>query len=318
MEGDEKQVALAGGALQVRWEEKNLPPFASAKDEAPSFHHAAVKCRGGMLSPCGGVKKQIIENRVRRWPEERMQARFITIVTFCFILASMSEASATRSQLSPTLDSQIVEAKTVYLTAEILHPKDEKSPFSSELDTILALASGTRIWFAYKPATAEKADIIIKIVEDRTFGASWTLTLYVYDPEENRELYKEKREYVELRNDVHRLMNHLLNAVLERRKLNKEEAQQDAERVRAEEEAERERAGKDYEQGIGPARITCDAVKVYANRGAERRVKRVLDKGERVTIITPANSEAVIRIGDIVGYVDARCVEVLLVPVQKD
>jgi hypothetical protein len=44
---------------------------------------------------------------------------------------------------------------------------------------------------AYRLAAAEKADIIIKITEDRSFGATWTLTLHVYDPEDNRELYKE-------------------------------------------------------------------------------------------------------------------------------
>ncbi len=106
-------------------------------------------------------------------------------------------------------------------------------------------------------------------------------------------------------------MNHLLNAVLAQRKLNRDEAQQEAERIREEEKAERERAGKDFEQGVGPAQITCEAVNAYANRGAERRVRRILTKGERVMIITPANNEAVIKIGDIVGYVDARCVQVL-------
>jgi len=214
-------------------------------------------------------------------------------------------------QQPPTLDSQIIEAKTAFLTTEVLYPKDDKHSFASELDTISNFASGTKLWLVYKPASAEKADIIIKIVEDRTLGTIWTLTLHVYDPEDNRESYQEKREYVELKNDIHRLMNHLLNAVLEQRKLNRVEAQQEVERVRDAKEAEKERAGKDYEQGVGPAQITCDNVVLYANRGADRRVKRILNKGERVTIITPANEESVIGIREIVGYVDARCVQVL-------
>lgn len=248
-----------------------------------------------------------------------------------FILASVLARPATRPQQNSAPDSQIVlavpqrpseplecAAKTAFLTAAILYRKDEKSSFASELDTILTIASGTGIWSVYKPATAERAEIIIKIVEDRTLGATWTLTLHVYDPEDNRELYKEEREYVDLTNDVHRLMNHLLNAVVEQRKLYREEAQREEEMVRQEERAERERAGRDYEQGVGSAQITCDHVKVYANRAAERRVRRILDKGERVTIIMPANSEAVIKIGDSIGYVDARCVQVLPVPTSKD
>ncbi len=207
-----------------------------------------------------------------------------------------------RPQQPPTPDSQIIEAKTAFLTAEILYPKDDKHSFASELDTISNIASGTKLWSVYRPATAENADIIIKIVEDRTLGTKWTLTLHVYDPEDNRKLYQEKREYVELKNDVHRLMNHLLNAVLEERRLDRQEAQH---------AKEKEKALSEYEARVGPAQITCDSVRLYANRGADRRVNRILNKGEHVTIITPANNEAVIRIGDIVGYVDAQCVEVL-------
>ena len=225
---------------------------------------------------------------------------FSAVAALQLFLFGLVLPTIARSQQPPTLDSQIVEAKTAYLTAEVLYPKDDKHSFASELDTISNIASRTRLWLVYHPVAAEKADIIIKIVEDRTLGSMWTLTLHVYDPEDNRELYQEKREYVELKNDMHRLVNHLLDAVLEQRKLNREEARQEV-----------EKGERDYETGVGPAQITCDNVKMFANRGAERRVKRFLNKGKHVTIVTPANSEAVIRIGDIVGYVDARCVQLL-------
>lgn len=211
----------------------------------------------------------------------------------------------------PSVDSQIVAAKTAFLTSEILFPRTEKSSFATELDAILTIATSTKVWSVYKPAAASNADIIIKIVEDRSLGVPWTLTLHVYEPENNRELYKETREYVELTNDVHRLMNHLLNAVVEQRRLNKEEAWQEAERLREEEAEEKERAEKDFENGIGPAKITCDNVKLYANRGAERRIRRILNKDDLVTITVTANSEVVVKIGDVTGYVDARCVQVL-------
>ncbi|SRR6266478_7007768 len=205
---------------------------------------------------------------------------FSAVAALLLLLFVLALPTTARPQQPPILDSQIVEAKTAYLTAEVLFPKDDKHSFASELATISNFASGTRLWSVYKPATAEKADIIMKIVEDRTLGSIWTLSLHVYDPEDNRELYQEKREYVELKNDIHRLMNHFLNTVLEQRRLNREEAQQEIERVRAEAESDKERAGRDYEQGVGPAQVVCDYVKVFANRGAERRVKRILNKGD--------------------------------------
>jgi len=229
--------------------------------------------------------------------------------SFCYVAAgfflffsALPLSKMVAAQAKQSLDSQIVNAKTAFLTAEILHAKDDKQPFTSELNTIGNIANETKIWAVYKPATAEKADIIMKIEEDRTFGAAWTLTLHVYDPEDNRELYTEKRDYVELTNDIHRLMNHLLNAVVEQKTMG---------RLGVQREAEKEKAPREQVRSIGTAEVTCNNVKLFANRGAERRVRLILNKGDRMTVVTLANSEVVVKVGDVWGYVDAECVRVL-------
>jgi hypothetical protein len=226
--------------------------------------------------------------------------RYVTL--FLLVVSALPPLKVGAARGQQYVDSQIANAKTAYLTSEILHPKGDKEPFTSELNSIVKIAYETKIWSVFKPATAEKADIIMKIVEDRTPGSVWTLTLHVYDPEDNRELYTEKREYIEISNDIHRLMNHLLNSVLEQRKFNKEESEQ---------KSERERAAKEHERSVGTAEVTCDNVKLFANKGAERRIRRILNKGDRVVIVTPANSETVVKVGDIWGYVDTECVRVL-------
>jgi hypothetical protein len=213
-------------------------------------------------------------------------------------------------QESSKVDSTIVSAKTAFLTSEILYARPDKGSFSGELDEILRIANSTRIWSVYRPASSTHAELIIKIVEDRVLGGNWTITLYVYDPEDNRELYKEGRNFVTLSNDVTRLINHLLDAVLEQRMRSKE-ARRRPDWIGAGEQTNKQKAKEDYEQGIGPAQITCGNVNLYANRAAVRRVRRVLKKGDIVRISVTANEEVVVKIGDDVGYVDAKCVHLL-------
>src|ERR1700737_3605634 len=105
---------------------------------------------------------------------------------FFFVLFPAAAASPPQS---PTLDLQVATAKTAYLTTKILYSKGEKSSskLDAELNSILTIAGGTKIWSIYRPASAEKAQIIIKIIEDRSSGAAWTLTLQVYAPEDGSE-----------------------------------------------------------------------------------------------------------------------------------
>ncbi len=103
-----------------------------------------------------------------------MTIRLVTNTLLLFAFASGLPAAARPQEgpPRPKLDSRIVAAKTAFLTTEILYPKTEKSSFTSELNTILAIASGTKVWTVYKPATATKAETIMKIVEDRRLGMS--------------------------------------------------------------------------------------------------------------------------------------------------
>jgi hypothetical protein len=120
---------------------------------------------------------------------------------------------SSRCQESKAVDPAIVQAKTAFVTSEMLFAKSDKESFSGELDDIIRIVNSSRIWTIYRPASSTQADLIIKIVEDRTLGAKWTITLHVYYPEDNRELYREDRNFVTLPNDVARLMNHLVDAV---------------------------------------------------------------------------------------------------------
>jgi hypothetical protein len=219
------------------------------------------------------------------------------------------------SQEPPRPDPKIVSAKTAFLTCEILYPKSEKGSFSTELDAIFKIANSTRIWSTYRPADATQAEIIIKIVEDRSLGTEWRLTLYVYDPEDNAELYKDERKFVTLSNDVTRLINHLVGSVLEERVRIREEAE--AAKEFARQQADRIHAEEEENKLKGPAQITCENVNLYANRAAVRRVLRVLKKGDIVKITVLADEEVIVKVGNEGGYIDAQCVQLLPLPSSK-
>jgi hypothetical protein len=135
----------------------------------------------------------------------------------------------------------------------------------------------------------------------------------VFNPENNEKIYSETRDLVDLPNDVSRLIAHFLAAVT-RQKQEYASALRAAAARREQREREdaygRKEAGQDGRpQGDIQVLITCQSVELYANRAAQRRVVRVLHKGELVGLIMPAQEEFVVRSGNDVGYVDARCID---------
>jgi len=248
-------------------------------------------------------------------PNARQGKCFIAVSLLVIFLSPFSQETVAggNSQEPPKPDPKIVSAKTAFFTCEIHHPKTDKDSFSIELDEINKIANSTRLWSVYRPTDATQADLIIKIVEDRILGTEWMLTLYVYDPENNTELYKEDRKYVTLSNDVTRLINHLVEPVLTERVRIREEARMEAVRIRAEAQENEEKAKEKAKEEalLGPARITCESVNLYANRAAVRRVIRVLKKGDIVKITLLADEEVIVKLGDEGGYVDAQCVQLL-------
>jgi hypothetical protein len=58
-------------------------------------------------------------------------------------------------------------AKTAQLLSEVVGQKSEKSSFNAEIDRILRIAEGTKLWANYRYMPGPHADIIIKIQEDR-------------------------------------------------------------------------------------------------------------------------------------------------------
>jgi hypothetical protein len=91
----------------------------------------------------------------------------------------------------PSFNTVLVSAKTAELIAEVQGKKTEKASFGPEIQKILRIANTTKLWSRYRYAVASKADIIIKVVEDRTFYASKTITLKVLNPDDNKEIYTE-------------------------------------------------------------------------------------------------------------------------------
>jgi hypothetical protein len=237
-----------------------------------------------------------------------------TVVKQVFILTGLllfGSASALPQDVQ--INSPILlTAKTAQLLSEVIGKKSEKSSFNAEIDRILRLAEEAKLWANYRYMSGPRADIIIKIEEDRTLVSSETISLTVFNPENNEKIYSETRDLVDLSNDVSRLIAHFLAAVA-RKKQEYSFALRDA----AARQEQRERKGvsarREVEQvsklqGDIQVKITCQSVELYANRASERRVVRVLHKGDLVSLVMPAQEEFVVKSGNDVGYVDAECV----------
>jgi len=90
-----------------------------------------------------------------------------------------------------------------------------------ELGRMERIAFGTNL-SKYFRMTTQRPDIIIKLHESVTLIETGTISLTVYDPDDNGVLYFEERPLVELNNDIARLISHFLIKVDEARKPYKE------------------------------------------------------------------------------------------------
>ncbi len=227
----------------------------------------------------------------------------------CILLLAASAFPQEATTSSPIF----LTAKTAQLLVEVIGQKSEKASFNAEMDRILRLADQTKLWGNYRYMPGPRADIIIKIEEYRTLVSSETISLTVFNPESNEKIYSETRDLVDLSNDVSRLIAHFLASV-SRQKQEHSSALKAAVVRREQRELEgasaRKEAGQDSRpQGDIQVLITCQSVELYANRAAQRRMVRVLHKGDLVSLITPAQDEFVVQSGKDVGYVDAECVD---------
>jgi hypothetical protein len=188
-----------------------------------------------------------------------------------------------------------LSARTAECIAEVEGRKSDKATFKPEIDQILRVVAGTKLWSRYRYAAASKADIIIKITEDRSVVDYETISFKVFDPEDNSQIYSETRSLVDLSNDVSRLVAHFLAAVDDERQQSEIAQKRDQENARL--------------RGEVQSKITCPNATVYANRGPQRRIIRTVSHGDSVAVLMQAGEELVVKLGTSVGYIDAACVE---------
>lgn len=134
-------------------------------------------------------------------------------------------------------DSRLLTATTVAVVAEVEYLRVDKSKYDNqaEVNRILRIVDDAGLFKTpafprapYRVTAAEKADIIVTIVE--SVALPQTVSLTVRDADTNDQLFEERRDLVELRNDIKRLIKHFLASVDDKR----------AEMERAEEVARRQ------------------------------------------------------------------------------
>jgi hypothetical protein len=68
-------------------------------------------------------------------------------------------------------------ARTAQLIVEVIGAKSQKPSFNAEINRILRLAGGTKLWANYRYMPGPNADIIVKIQEDQTLVGYETISL---------------------------------------------------------------------------------------------------------------------------------------------
>jgi hypothetical protein len=182
-------------------------------------------------------------------------------------------------------DNQLLgTAKSANLLTDVEWNKHRQFNSDLELRRMSRAVSGTQLWKHFRMATAG-ADIIMKLHEDATIIDSETITLTVYDPDDNGLIYSEERPLIDLDNDITRLISHFLAKVEEARKPFKEAQEaaarqrQDDEELRhaiaADEAAEAQRLKK---LKSGTVTVRPGGMKVHFNAGVNLEVREELLK----------------------------------------
>ncbi|HWZ97760.1 MAG TPA: PEGA domain-containing protein [Candidatus Dormibacteraeota bacterium] len=220
------------------------------------------------------------------------------------LLAGLLVFGASSRGQEPPISSILIHARSAQLLAEVIGRKDQKAGFNAEINRILNISDSTRLWSYFRVARGSHADIILKIQEDQTLVGSETISLTVFNPDDNEKLFDETRNLVDLDNDVSRLITHFLSQVQQEKEIAKkaEEARrQQAQKVL--EEAER----KDEQERKALLRVICPSVELYANRADQRTVRKVLHENDIVSIVMSAQDEYIVSSGGVKGYVSAAC-----------
>jgi hypothetical protein len=125
----------------------------------------------------------------------------------------------------PAPRATFVRTRTARLLVEVIGTKSEKPRLNAETNRILGIAGRTKLWTNFSSTSGASADIILKIQEDQTFVRREVISLTVFDPVNNEKLWSERRDLVDLDNDVSRLVASFLSEVAIEKKLAKENAE---------------------------------------------------------------------------------------------
>jgi hypothetical protein len=147
------------------------------------------------------------------------------------IIVMILLASLARSQTS---DSRLLKARTVAVIASVEYLRADRAKYDNktEVNRILAMVDSAGLFKTptfphapYRATDSDKADLLITFEE--SVALPQTVAILVRDPDTNEELYREKRDTVELRNDIRRLVSHFL-AYVEEKKAEAERAEENA------------------------------------------------------------------------------------------
>jgi hypothetical protein len=140
-------------------------------------------------------------------------------------------------------DTRLLTAQTVAVVASVEYLRVDNAKYDNqkEVNRIIGLVEDAGLFRTprfphapYRATTGDKADILITIEE--SVALPRTVSIVVRDPDTNDELFREKRDLVELGNDIKRLIKHFLTHV-EETKAESERAEELATRQKREAQA---------------------------------------------------------------------------------
>jgi hypothetical protein len=103
-------------------------------------------------------------------------------------------------------------AKTIVNLYDVEWNKERQFDSEAELKRMRTAISDSPL-YTYFRSVQKGSDIILKFHENRVFLESETISLTVYDPDDNGVIYSEMRPLIDVDNDIDRLVSHFLSVV---------------------------------------------------------------------------------------------------------
>src|SRR6516162_9027401 len=111
-------------------------------------------------------------------------------------------------------------AKTIVNLYDVEWNKERQFDSEAELKRMRTAISDSPLYTYFRSrrnlylrSVQKGSDIILKFHENRVFLESETISLTVYDPDDNGVIYSEMRPLIDVDNDIDRLVSHFLSVV---------------------------------------------------------------------------------------------------------